>query len=544
MLAECESEKSKWVVALGELHRILRRNQPPDRQIFTAMLAFDSSTISNIRSLTSACVLDMGGVLTAGGGGLALLDAARREVTPRRAHAPHHAARRVPRDQLIVTIAGRGRYVRLVPLRALECADVECVKVRDSKGAIDICVGEISDRAMGFACVCKRQNAYIVNVYEITRTAARRVRIAELRAPSAVLSIQLWRGALVLGHRGGFVMHQLPPRDAPPITLVHPDNQVNMFLCHSGARPIACAQTRDGHRLLIFNTLALYVRADGHRARDIELMYTQPPLHHAINDNYLLIFTATHIDVYDIEAGEWVQTINLPNARPLDENGWLVLVTPSANNASPFSSDAGPYVVYLHTPYAEGPLDVEQLCASSRKRFTVRELSHQSVEAHNRLSERRSRLISAPSNFAHVSHMGPGDGIRSQRLLDLPTTVDTADRQIYSSRDSSKRTSPLTLSHGTGSYNGSWRGPPRPRDQPPAVPAPPSPPPDHMRMERSIGGGSQGSGSLLLERSITPLSLGSMSSLHDVLKVGTDMCDNLQSEDSSGGGSPPHASDA
>ncbi|CAG9116420.1 unnamed protein product [Plutella xylostella] len=339
-------------------------------------------------------------------------------------------------------------------------------------------------------------------------------------------------------------MHQLPPRDAPPITLVHPDNQVNMFLCHSGARPIACAQTRDGHRLLIFNTLALYVRADGHRARDIELMYTQPPLHHAINDNYLLIFTATHIDVYDIEAGEWVQTINLPNARPLDENGWLVLVTPSANNASPFSSDAGPYVVYLHTPYAEGPLDVEQLCASSRKRFTVRELSHQSVEAHNRLSERRSRLISAPSNFAHVSHMGPGDGIRSQRLLDLPTTVDTADRQIYSSRDSSKRTSPLTLSHGTGSYNGSWRGPPRPRDQPPAVPAPPSPPPDHMRMERSIGGGSQGSGSLLLERSITPLSLGSMSSLHDVLKVGTDMCDNLQSEDSSGGGSPPHASDA
>ncbi|CAG9116418.1 unnamed protein product [Plutella xylostella] len=310
MLAECESEKSKWVVALGELHRILRRNQPPDRQVrcvttdsilrrnqppdrqvrcvttriyrdsilvFTAMLAFDSSTISNIRSLTSACVLDMGGVLTAGGGGLALLDAARREVTPRRAHAPHHAARRVPRDQLIVslqhppltsacvldmggvltagggglalldaarrevtprrahaphhaarrvprdqlivTIAGRGRYVRLVPLRALECADVECVKVRDSKGAIDICVGEISDRAMGFACVCKRQNAYIVNVYEITRTAARRVRIAELRAPSAVLSIQLWRGALVLGHRGGFVMHQLPPRDAPPIKM-------------------------------------------------------------------------------------------------------------------------------------------------------------------------------------------------------------------------------------------------------------------------------------------------------------------------------------
>ena len=29
-------------------------------------------------------------------------------------------------------------------------------------------------------------------------------------------------------------------------------------------------------------------------------------------------------------------------------------------------------------------------------------------------------MISAPSNFNHISHMGPGDGIQMQRLLDLP----------------------------------------------------------------------------------------------------------------------------
>ena len=32
--------------------------------------------------------------------------------------------------------------------------------------------------------------------------------------------------------------------------------------------------------------------------------------------------------------------------------------------------------------------------------------------------ERRSQLISAPHNFNHVAHMGPGDGI--QVLKDLP----------------------------------------------------------------------------------------------------------------------------
>ena len=36
-------------------------------------------------------------------------------------------------------------------------------------------------------------------------------------------------------------------------------------------------------------------------------------------------------------------------------------------------------------------------------------------------------MISAPSNFNHISHMGPGDGIQMQRLLDLPSALDKAD---------------------------------------------------------------------------------------------------------------------
>ena len=41
--------------------------------------------------------------------------------------------------------------------------------------------------------------------------------------------------------------------------------------------------------------------------------------------------------------------------------------------------------------------------------------------------DRRSKLISAPSNFNHISHMGPGEGIQIQRLMDLPTTLETAE---------------------------------------------------------------------------------------------------------------------
>lgn len=33
MLADTESEKTKWVVALSELHRILKRNNLPNRTV-------------------------------------------------------------------------------------------------------------------------------------------------------------------------------------------------------------------------------------------------------------------------------------------------------------------------------------------------------------------------------------------------------------------------------------------------------------------------------------------------------------------------------
>lgn len=56
-----------------------------------------------------------------------------------------------------VVIAGRGRHVRLVPIRALECPEAESVKLGEAKGAVDVAVGELHSSAYGFAVVCKRQ---------------------------------------------------------------------------------------------------------------------------------------------------------------------------------------------------------------------------------------------------------------------------------------------------------------------------------------------------------------------------------------------------
>lgn len=42
----------------------------------------------------------------------------------------------------------------------------------------------------------------------------------------------------------------------------------------------------------------------------------------------------------------------------------------------------------------------------------------------SRRAERKSRVISAPTNFSHVAHMGPDQGL--QVLIDLPTAGSTS----------------------------------------------------------------------------------------------------------------------
>ncbi len=48
MLADSESEKTKWVVALNELHRILKKNKLPGELSFGIGLQFNNSNFSII----------------------------------------------------------------------------------------------------------------------------------------------------------------------------------------------------------------------------------------------------------------------------------------------------------------------------------------------------------------------------------------------------------------------------------------------------------------------------------------------------------------
>jgi serine/threonine-protein kinase MRCK len=130
--------------------------------------------------------------------------------------------------------------------------------------------------------------------------------------------------------------------------LVHPDNSLSHFLSYSNidtwlvveVAKSSHADNIDGDSneyLLVFQTLAIYVDQQGRKTRSNEIMYPAVPTFITHENEFLLVYSDTHLDVFNIETSEWVQSIGLKKARPLCNDGSLSLMM----------MNESPYVVYL-----------------------------------------------------------------------------------------------------------------------------------------------------------------------------------------------------
>lgn len=145
-----------------------------------------------------------------------------------------------------------------------------------------------------------------------------------------------------------------------------------------------------------------------------------------------------------------------------------------------------PYVVHLANMMTRTILDTEIIeRAVPRRRFSLRESNRMRTAA----SDRRSKMISAPTNFNHVSRklannikshivlkyqildMGPGI---QQKFVDLPTTIETAD-DVVLQRSSLRPAPPRPTTMPPQSSMRKSMSNIRPKETPPSLPHSPSP---------------------------------------------------------------------
>ncbi|NWR28753.1 MRCKA kinase, partial [Tachuris rubrigastra] len=429
ILADGENEKSKWVGVLNELHRILKKNKLKDRSVYVPKEAYDS-TLPLIKTTQSAAIIDHERIALGNEEGLFVVHVTKDEIIRVGDNKKVHQIDLIPSEQLIAVISGRNRHVRLFPMAALDGRETEFYKLAETKGCQSIVSGHVRHGALTCLCVAMKRQ---VLCYELNQSKMRHKKIKEIQVQGNVQWMSIFSDRLCVGYQSGFLKYPLHG-EGSPYSLLHPDDHTLSFISQQPTDAICAVEISNKEYLLCFSSVGVYVDCQGRRSRQQELMWPATPSSCCYNAPYLSVYSENAIDIFDVNSMEWIQTIPLKKVRPLNTEGSLNLLGLETVR-----------LIYFKNKMAEGDeLVVPETSDNSRKQM-VRNINNKRrysfrVPEEERMQQRRSmlrdpemrnKLISNPTNFNHIAHMGPGDGI--QILKDLPMNLRPQEsRTVFS----------------------------------------------------------------------------------------------------------------
>ncbi|CAO2638628.1 Serine/threonine-protein kinase MRCK alpha [Lemmus lemmus] len=416
MLADSENEKSKWVGVLSELHKILKKNKFRDRSVYVPKEAYDS-TLPLIKTTQAAAIIDHERIALGNEEGLFVVHVTKDEIIRVGDNKKIHQIELIPSDQLVAVISGRNRHVRLFPMSALDGRETDFYKLAETKGCQTITAGKVRHGALSCLCVAMKRQ---VLCYELFQSKTRHRKFKEIQVPSNVQWMAIFNEQLCVGFQSGFLRYPLNG-EGSPCNMLHSNDHTLSFIAHQPMDAICAVEISNKEYLLCFNSIGIYTDCQGRRSRQQELMWPANPSSCCYNAPYLSIYSENAVDVFDVNSMEWIQTLPLKKVRPLNTEGSLNLLGLETIR-----------LIYFKNKMAEGDeLVVPETSDNSRKQM-VRNINNKRrysfrVPEEERMQQRRemlrdpemrNKLISNPTNFNHIAHMGPGDGI--QILKDLP----------------------------------------------------------------------------------------------------------------------------
>uniref|UniRef100_A0A8C9T1U0 Serine/threonine-protein kinase MRCK alpha n=1 Tax=Scleropages formosus TaxID=113540 RepID=A0A8C9T1U0_SCLFO len=415
ILADSEQERSKWVGLLNEMHRLLRKSKLKDRFVYVPKEAYDS-TLPLIKSAQSAAIIDHERVALGNEEGLYVIHVTKDEIVRVGDNKKVHHIELMPSEQLLAVISGRNRHVRLFPMLALDGRETDSYKLAETKGCQTLVSGR--PRPGGPTCLCVAMKRQVI-CYEINKSKTHHRKLRDFQVPGPVQWMALLGDRLCVGYQAGFARYS-PHSDAVPVSLLHPEDPTLSFISQQGLDAICAVEISSKEFLLCFSCVGVYVDCQGRRSRQQELMWPAVPTACCYNAPYLSVYSENAVDVFDVNTMEWIQTIPLKKVRPLNTDGSLNLLGLETVRLIYFKNKmAGDELVVPETSDNSRKQMVRSI--NNKRRFSFRVPEEERMQQRREMlkdPEMRNKLISNPTNFNHVVHMGPGDGI--QILKDLP----------------------------------------------------------------------------------------------------------------------------
>ncbi|NXK48177.1 MRCKB kinase, partial [Chauna torquata] len=419
ILTENENEKRKWVGILEGLQSILHKNRLKNQVVHIPQEAYDS-TLPLIKASLAAAIVDRDRIAIGSEEGLYVIEVTR-DVIVRAADCKKvYQIELAPKEKIIILICGRNHHVHLYPWASLDGSEGNFdIKLAETKGCQLITTGTLKKSSATCLFVAVKRQVFC---YEIHRTKPFHKKFSEIQAPGTVQWMAVFKDKLCVGYQSGFSLLTIQG-DGQSINLVNPNDPSLMFLSQQSFDALCAVELNNEEYLLCFSHMGVYVDSQGRRSRMQELMWPATPVACSCNSSYVTVYSEYGVDVFDVNTMEWVQTIGLRRIRPLNMDGTLNLL-----NCEP------PRLIYFKNKFAAGAVlsvpetsdnsKKQMLRTRSKRRFVFKVPEEERLQQRREMlrdPELRSKMISNPTNFNHVAHMGPGDGM--QVLMDLPLSV-------------------------------------------------------------------------------------------------------------------------
>uniref|UniRef100_A0A8C8Z3T7 Serine/threonine-protein kinase MRCK beta n=2 Tax=Lemuridae TaxID=9445 RepID=A0A8C8Z3T7_PROSS len=418
ILTENENEKRKWVGILEGLQSILHKNRLRNQVVHVPQEAYDSS-LPLIKAVLTAAIVDGDRIAVGLEEGLYVIEVTR-DVIVRAADCKKvYQIELVPKEKIIVLLCGRSHHVHLCPWSSFDGAEGNFdIKLPETKGCQLIATATLKKSSATCLFVAVKR---LILCYEIQRTKPFHRKFNEIVAPGNVQWMAVFKDKLCVGYPSGFSLLSIQG-DGQSLNLVNPNDPSLTFLSQQSFDALCAVELKSEEYLLCFSHMGLYVDPQGRRSRTQELMWPAAPVACSCSPSHVTVYSEYGVDVFDVRTMEWVQTIGLRRIRPLNSEGTLNLLSCEPPRLIYFKSKFSGAI--LNVPDTSDNSKKQMLRTRSKRRFVFKVPEEERLQQRREMlrdPELRSKMISNPTNFNHVAHMGPGDGM--QVLMDLPLSA-------------------------------------------------------------------------------------------------------------------------
>ncbi|CBY09743.1 unnamed protein product [Oikopleura dioica] len=443
-LIMCSSgERQKWISAIKKLHDLLIKNRAELVPSLGFFEIYDPNLVL-IKNTHCAKVIDRNRVLLGTDDGLYCAELAKDEFV-RIADKRVSDIRLCLDVDIIVIISGNRKTVRLFPISAAISGhyDQDPPKLEETRGCYNIATGLYKHGQVALLAVAKPKLVLVYEMFPSTelRTSLPRYRkVKEIPCDVHVQFLEVFLDRVCIGTETGVTLYSL--QGAPALPLLNTQNNNHPLYQLLNYRPMELLAVVDlspvyEEFLVCTSSFGIYISPDGtNRSRQSEIMWTSPPISIRtlrLDDGsekpqcLIVVYTESTVDIYDGFKGTWMQSINARRVSPLESSSAQLSIHSGDDELKRlcilhFEANSEE----IHLPHKIRPNARRNLQKLGKRKFVYKSANaERSKSLRGQIQEGgKVSLISGPSEFRHVTHMGPESGF--QMMSTEPTPAASA----------------------------------------------------------------------------------------------------------------------